>query len=101
MLTFIIMFLPGSRQMVALGKEGLLVQVRALLVLLQNWLKRCESHDPGSFAPERKDPGFVLQYLWNEAINHIAVYYIISDAPKYGIIRTENSEMIDSFILEI
>ena len=42
-------------------------------------------------APGRKDPGFVLQYLW------ITSLYFISDAPKYGIIWTENSDVIDSF----
>ena len=31
----------------------------------------------------------------------ITSLYIISDAPKYGIIWTENSDMIDSFISEI
>ena len=40
------------------------------------WFIGCESHAPGSFAPGCKDQGFILQYLWNEAINHIAVYYI-------------------------
>ena len=34
----------------------------------------CYSHGPGSFAPGCKDPGFVLQYLCNETINHIAVF---------------------------
>ena len=37
-------------------------------------IKRCESHSPGYFAPGRKDPGNVLQYLLNEAINNIAVF---------------------------
>ena len=31
----------------------------------------------------------------------ITSLYIISDAPKYDIIRTENSDLIDSFISEI
>ena len=61
--------------------------------------ERCESHGPGSFTPGRKDPGFVLQRLWNEAIIPIAVY--ISNASEYKIIWTENSELIDSLILEI
>ena len=63
-------------------------------------LGRCESHGSESFAPGRNDPGFVLRYLWNETINHIELY-IISDASKIDIIRTENNDVIDSFILEI
>ena len=39
--------------------------------------KRCEFNGPGSFPPGCKGPGFVLQYLLNEAINHITVYYIL------------------------
>ena len=31
----------------------------------------------------------------------ITSLYIISDTPKYDIIRTENTDVIDSFILEI
>ena len=41
------------------------------ILLYTEW---CESHGPGSFALGRKYPEFVLQYLWNEAINHIAVF---------------------------
>ena len=41
-----------------------------------NCLNGCESLGPGSFHPGRKNPGFVLQYLRNEAINHSAVNYI-------------------------
>ena len=33
----------------------------------------CESHGPGFLVPWREDPGFVLQYHWNEAMNHTAV----------------------------
>ena len=46
-------------------------------------IKMCESHGPGSFAPGRKDPGFVLQYLWNEAIKvcvHFKTFFADSDA---------------------
>ena len=46
------------------------------LIAAHKHSNQCESHCPGSFAPGRmKDPGFVLQYPRNEAINHIAVYY--------------------------
>ena len=58
----------------------------------------CESQGSRSFAPGCKDPGFVRQYLWNEAITSL---YIISDATKYEIIWTENDDVIDSFIPEI
>ena len=36
---------------------------------------------------ELNDRRFLLQYLWNEAIDHIA--YIISNVPKYDIIWTQ------------
>ena len=49
------------------------------------------------FSQGLNDRRFLLQY---EATNHIAVC-IISDTPKYAIIRTENSDVIDSFISEI
>ena len=39
-------------------------------------LGACDSHGPGSFAPERKEPELVLQYHLNEAINQIALHYI-------------------------
>ena len=47
----------------------------------------------------RQDPVFVRQYLWKKL--SITSLYIISDAPKYDIIWTENSDVIDSFISEI
>jgi len=57
----------------------------------------CESHGSGSFSPVRKDPGFVLQYLWNEANNHITVF-IMSYLGASDIIYRD---VIDSFISEI
>ena len=51
---------------------------------------RCESLGPGPFVPGHKDPGFVLQYLWNEAINHIAVFSpnnVILKGIRYNIQR--------------
>ena len=61
---------------------------------------RCESRGPGSFAPGRKDPGFVLQYLWNEAINHIAVFSP-NNVIHRGIRCNIHSDVIDSFVSEI
>ena len=45
----------------------------------------CESHGPGSFAPGRKDPGFVLQYRLNETISHIAVCYMPLSMTLFGL----------------
>ena len=46
------------------------------------FLQRCESLGPRSSVPGRKDPGFVLQYFLNEAINHFAVF-----SPNNGLLR--------------
>ena len=59
-----------------------------------SWLNRkwCESHGPGSFAPGHKNSGFVLQYLLNEAINHIAVFSqnnVILRDTRYNIQRCD------------
>ena len=42
-----------------------------------------------------------LYYSISEKKLSITSLFIISDAPKYDIIWTENSDMIDSFISEI
>ena len=49
----------------------------------------------GVFSQGLNGRRFVLQYLWNEAINHMA------DALKCDIVWTENSDVIDNFISEI
>ena len=50
----------------------------------------------------RQDAGILdLYFNISEMKLSIISLYIISDAPKYDIIRTENSDVIDSFISEI
>ena len=66
---------------------------------LQMYKIRCESHSLGSFVPGRKDQDSYFNI--SEMKLSIISLYIISDAPKYDIIWTENSDVIDSFISEI
>jgi len=56
----------------------------------------CEFHDPGSFAPGHKDPGFILQYLWKKL--SITSLFSIQIMSYLGTLEIIYSHVIDSLI---